>query len=221
VSHSLTAIAHRCPPSAQRCAELVSLGATVFEIDVQSAGGELVSSHFLPLVRALPRLRHDGLQLTWRARDRRERLLREAVAVVPPPARILLDLKTDSGPAAHALSAAVVGADLEPERFIVCTKGWDTLPVVRAHGLPTWRTVGDAAALRAVLAGGPLPDEAVTVWHQLLNPAVVEELHGRGTRVMTWTVNDLTRARRLIEFGVDGITSDNPTVLREVAATRR
>jgi hypothetical protein len=216
----LTAIAHRCPPTASRCTDLVSLGATVFEIDVQLVAGELVSSHFLPLVRAFPRLRLDGRQLTWQVRDRREIGLGEAAAVVPRPARILLDLKTDVGPAAHALAAAVVAADLEPGRFIACTKGWQTLPVLRAHGMPTWRTVGDAAALRAVLAGGPLPDEAVTVHHELLDPSVVEALHRSGTRVMTWTVNDLPRARRLIEFGVDGITSDNPEVLRAVAAAR-
>jgi hypothetical protein len=216
----LTAIAHRCPPTAARCAELVTLGAAVFEIDLQFVAGELVSSHFLPFVRAFPRLRHDGRQLTWRVRDRREIGLAEAVAAVPRPARILLDLKTDVGPAAHALAAAVVAADLEPGRFIACTKGWHTLPVLRAHGLPTWRTVGDATAMRAVLAGGPLPDEAVTVHHELLDPSVLEALHGLGTRVMTWTVNDLARARRLIELGVDGITSDNPEVLREVAAAR-
>lgn len=215
------AIAHRAPSSAQRCAELLALGATVFEVDVQSVRGQLVSSHFLPFVRAFPVLRHDGRTLTWRTPDRREITLPEAVAVVPGAARILLDLKADAGPAAHALAAAVAETDLEPDRFIVCTKAWDTLQAVRARGVPTWRTVGDPAALRAVLAGGPLPDEAVTVRHDLIVPAVVDALHRLGTQVMTWTVNDPARARRLIESGVDGVTSDAPAVLREVAAARR
>jgi glycerophosphoryl diester phosphodiesterase len=37
---------------------------------------------------------------------------------------------------------------------------------------------------------------------------------------MAWTVNDLTCARRLVEDGVDGVTSDSPAVLRAVAAAR-
>jgi glycerophosphoryl diester phosphodiesterase len=84
--------------------------------------------------------------------------------------------------------------------------------------LPTWRTVGDGRALGRALAG-PIPDDAVTVRHHLLNPTVVAALHATGAAVMTWTVNDLARARTLIGFGVDGITSDNPAVLALVGAT--
>lgn len=212
------AIAHRAPSSAARCAKLLELGVTVFEVDVQSLGGELVSSHFLSPWPAFPRLRRDRWALTL-GRHRREIALRAAAAAIPAQARILLDLKIDRGPGAHALAAAVVGAGLDPDRFIVCTKGWDTLPLLREHGLPTWRTVGDPAALHAVLAT-PVPDVAVTVHHELLTAPVIAELHAAGTTVMAWTVNDLTCARRLVEDGVDGVTSDSPAVLRAVAAAR-
>jgi len=215
------AIAHRAPSSATRCAELLALGATVFEIDVQAVGPDLVSSHFLPITAVLPRLRRDGLALTWRRRDPREIALAEAVAVIPRPARILLDLKTDTGAAAEALVEAVATAGLEPGRFLVSTRGWHTLAALRGHGYPVWRTVADEAALRAVLRLDAVPDAALTVAHNLLSGPVVAALQTRAPAVMAWTVNDLDRARRLLDLGVDGITSDRPEVLREVAATRR
>lgn len=190
----------------------------MFEVDIQLIDGVLVSSHFLP-IPAVPRLRHDGRRtLTYRKRVGREIGLAEAVAMIPTSARILLDLKTDTGAAADALVAAVIAADLAPDRFIVCTRGWQTLETLRAHGLNTWRTVADAAALRAALRLEPMPDVAVTVKHRLLNPAVVTALHATGANVMTWTVNDVARARRLVDHGVDGVTSDKAEVLRAVAA---
>jgi glycerophosphoryl diester phosphodiesterase family protein len=212
------AIAHRAPASAAQCARLVALGASVFEVDVQLIDGVLVSSHFLPALAALPRLRRDGLRITHRRRDPREIALSAAVARIPRPAQIMLDLKTDSGAAAEALVAAVTAADLEPGRFIVCTKGWHTLATLRAHGFPTWRTVADSSALGEALRLGAIPDVAVTVAHRLLTSAVVNALHATGTQVMTWTVNDVARARALVEAGVDGVTSDDPEVIRAVAA---
>jgi glycerophosphoryl diester phosphodiesterase len=46
---------------------------------------------------------------------------------------------------------------------------------------------------------------------------VIAALRDRGPRVMTWTVNDLGRAREVIALGVDGVTTDSPEVLRLVS----
>ena len=52
------------------------------------------------------------------------------------------------------------------------------------------------------------------VWpkHSLVTPARVKELHALGCRVIVWTVNDASRIRELIEWGVDGICSDDLTL---------
>ncbi|HEY2834109.1 MAG TPA: glycerophosphodiester phosphodiesterase [Sporichthyaceae bacterium] len=215
----VTAIAHRAPASAAGCAELVALGVSVFEIDVQAIDGVLVSSHFLPL-GGLGRLRRDRWSLTVRRRAAREIALAGAVAMVPEPARILLDLKTDTGEAAAELVEYLVADGLDPARCLVSTKGWHTLEALRGHGYPTWRTVADPTALATVLSGAPVPDAAVTVQHRLLTAEVVARLHAAGTPVMTWTVNDSARATALIDLGVDGVTSDSVEVLRRVAASR-
>jgi glycerophosphoryl diester phosphodiesterase len=44
--------------------------------------------------------------------------------------------------------------------------------------------------------------------------------HGRGIRVIVWTVNESTTMHRLLDRGVDGIITDRPDVLREVLVAR-
>jgi glycerophosphoryl diester phosphodiesterase len=58
--------------------------------------------------------------------------------------------------------------------------------------------------------------------HEMVLPAVtallaagdsfVEEAHAAGVRVGTWTVDDQDRVRRLLEAGVDAITSNDPAM---------
>ena len=45
----------------------------------------------------------------------------------------------------------------------------------------------------------------------------VKEAQALGLKVVVWTVNDPAAMRRMIEWGVDGIISDRPDVLRSVA----
>lgn len=53
------------------------------------------------------------------------------------------------------------------------------------------------------------------VWprHTLVTRDRVREIHDLGCRVIVWTVNDANRARELVEWGVDGICSDDLTLL--------
>lgn len=44
--------------------------------------------------------------------------------------------------------------------------------------------------------------------HETAAPAMVEALHGKGYRVMVYTVNAVERARELLAWGVDGIFTD-------------
>ena len=46
--------------------------------------------------------------------------------------------------------------------------------------------------------------------------SLIDRAHLRGIAVQYWTVNDEDEMRRLIEMGVDGITTDNPALLREI-----
>jgi glycerophosphoryl diester phosphodiesterase len=45
----------------------------------------------------------------------------------------------------------------------------------------------------------------------------VKEAQSLGLKVVVWTVNEPADMRRLIEWGVDGIISDRPDLLRKTA----
>jgi glycerophosphoryl diester phosphodiesterase len=55
---------------------------------------------------------------------------------------------------------------------------------------------------------------------EFLDEAQVKELHAAGVRVLPWTVNDPDDWRRLLDGGVDGITTDFPDRLAELLRQR-
>lgn len=48
-----------------------------------------------------------------------------------------------------------------------------------------------------------------------IDKAFVENVKGAGLKLVVWTVNDAAVARRMVDAGVDGITTDRPGWLRE------
>jgi glycerophosphoryl diester phosphodiesterase len=91
---------------------------------------------------------------------------------------------------------------------------------VSVDGLSPWTAGFDPRKFggslpRAVKAAGG------TIWSPLyldVDPAVIEEAHRLGLTVVVWTVNDPELMGKLIDMGVDGIISDRPELLRQVAA---
>ena len=53
-----------------------------------------------------------------------------------------------------------------------------------------------------------------------LTPELVHEAHGKGLKVLPWTVNNPADMERLIDMGVDGIITDYPDRLRRVIAAK-
>ena len=51
----------------------------------------------------------------------------------------------------------------------------------------------------------------------LVSEDVVNEAHGYGLQVLTWTVNEVETMRTLVRCGVDGIISDHPQRFSAVA----
>ena len=56
--------------------------------------------------------------------------------------------------------------------------------------------------------------------YRFLDPAQIRQCHAAGIRVMPWTVNDKADWLRLIDRGVDGITTDYPDRLAKVLRSR-
>jgi len=53
-----------------------------------------------------------------------------------------------------------------------------------------------------------------------LTREAVKEAQALGLKVVVWTINDTAGMRRMIEWGVDGIISDRPDLLRKTAGER-
>ncbi|MBZ5705565.1 MAG: glycerophosphodiester phosphodiesterase [Acidobacteriia bacterium] len=58
-----------------------------------------------------------------------------------------------------------------------------------------------------------LPVDYVIAHQLLLDRKLVEEVHAAGRKLFAWTVNDVKSMRRLADWGVDAIISDDPKLL--------
>ena len=63
---------------------------------------------------------------------------------------------------------------------------------------------------------GFVPD-IYSPWERGLEPETVAAAHALGMRVVPWTVNEVTRMEELIAMGVDGIITDYPDRISQVA----
>ena len=131
------------------------------------------------------------------------------------------------------------GASAEPQEFVdvilaaVVSAGkvdlveiqsfdWRTLPMVHQAepSIPlvalydeTW--AGDDPMIGALTAGANI----VSPSYQLVTgKTYVDRAHSLGLKVIPWTVNDAGAMRDQIGYGVDGIITDYPTLLRSVMA---
>ena len=131
---------------------------------------------------------------------------------------------------------AAVSAAGKVDRVEVQSFDWGTLPMVHQaepsiplvalYNEETW--VPDSpslAGINAAVVGDPMVGarmvgaNILSPRHQLVTgKSYVDHAHSLGLRVIPWTVNDADVTRELIAYGVDGIITDYPTLLRNVMA---
>lgn len=139
----------------------------------------------------------------------------------------------------------VIEAEGLSDRVMIQSFDWRTLLLVQqqAPRIPTvYLTLQRGSAPTVVLDkasnwtagfspadhGGSLPRTIKAaggaIWSPYfgdVTPALVSEAHALGLRVVVWTVNKPEDMARMIETGVDGIISDRPDLLRQVAGEKR
>lgn len=101
----------------------------------------------------------------------------------------------------------------QPREYVVSSFLPEVL--VRMHeedgSVPLGLIFDDAGGLRRWQS---LPIGYLMPGRRLVSRERVREWHGAGKKVITWTVNKAEEMRRMAEFGVDGIVSDDPVLLR-------
>ena len=143
--------------------------------------------------------------------------LEEVLAIVPPRATVYVEVK------APRIEAQVI-TDIRSSGRQCAIHSFDHRVARRVHDLAATIPVGvlqtsyPVDPLRAIHDAG-----ARDLWQhwELLDEALVRLVHGDGRRIIAWTVNDLGVARRLLDWGVDGICTDLPGAMRALADAGR
>ena len=84
----------------------------------------------------------------------------------------------------------------------------------------------DPGICTAALNGVPsriVQQTSADIWsnnHAGVSPEKVKEAHELGLMVIPWTVNEAERMKTLIDWGVDGIITDYPDILKEILNER-
>ncbi|MCI0639304.1 MAG: glycerophosphodiester phosphodiesterase, partial [Gemmataceae bacterium] len=149
--------------------------------------------------------------------------LTEVLATVPAKKRVFIEVK--SGPEIiPELRRVVMAAKLQPEQTAIISfspevvaaakKALPELQVywiveIRKDKKPTWKLDQLIEKAKQIRADGlDLSADAQ------ITAGFVQEANKSGLPVYVWTVNDATLARRMLDAGVLGITTDRPKWLR-------
>lgn len=213
-------IAHGGGNSTDRVRDYVAAGADYLEVDLWIHRGRFEARHerrvrMLPLLfekwylRRVPRAHYGLVELF------------EAAA--GSSAGIFLDLKNGGAEAAGALSAILAEADVTP-RVVASSQQWRALRAVneRLPQVATFYSIDVRAKLDLFLSVSDrdVRPRGVSCRHTLLTAPIVRQLRNRGLLVVAWTVDDVERARELVEWGVHGLTTHHVTEMHEAFGHR-
>jgi glycerophosphoryl diester phosphodiesterase len=205
-------------------AAAADLGVDVIEIDLHAtADGRLVLWHDEEIpapdqpvtiaTATLDKLRHLDLGQGERILE-----LADAMAITRDRAALMIDLKANG----LARPIAETARQLNFAPLVVCGHFWGSMRWLRRHvpeiGIsftldrPWRRRIGQALIDRSA--------DAVTVNRRMIDRALIGHYHNRGIAVLAWTVDDPAEMQRLLDLGVDGLTSNRPDLFPTLATPR-
>ncbi|MBN1507209.1 MAG: hypothetical protein JW955_10210 [Sedimentisphaerales bacterium] len=141
-------------------------------------------------------------------------LMTEAVLATMRDMRPFIERKT--GPAAMYVDL-IRSLRIEHEAVIIAFD-WDFLAEVEALA-PAIRTgaLGSEpltlAEIQAIQSRGI---DFVDWAHDTVTAETIDRVHAHGMELHVWTVNDASRIESLIHWGIDGITTDDPQLARQL-----
>ncbi len=189
--------------------EAVGHGAHAIEADVHMYRGRLEVRH-ARTVGPLPIL-VDRWEVRWRRQQRPT--LGDLLDNMPAGYVLIVDLKGRSHRLARAVREAVTSRIAQGEHVMVCARHWPLLDhFTNMGGVTPIYSVGRASQLRRLLREHRTDEQfAISIHQRLLAAPVIEELLGRAHLVMSWPINCPHRAAELIDAGVHGLISDEPS----------
>lgn len=213
-------------------AAAVDLGYRYLETDVHvTADGQLVAFHDDDLLRVtdIPgRLSEFVLEevLELKVGDRESIPTLDELFETFPGINFNIDIKDNGavGPLADAIRRH--GAERR-----VCVGAFSRARIRRFRSLmpevPTSVSPSGVAAMMAgvISTGGqvfqvPLSHNVGPVTRDVVTPRAIKRIHAAGRKIHVWTIDDPSTMHRLIDWGVDGIITDRPDLLKDVLRAR-
>ena len=221
-------IGHRGSPRAfrentlQSFGQAFSEGANAVELDVHGTRDGRVVVHHDPVTNSRPgdagitTVIAESTLSAVRAIDlagARIPSLDEMMALVPEHATVYIEVK------APRIEEAVVAAIRAGGRRCA-VHSFDHRVALRVHQLAPDVPVGVLQTSYPVDPVRPMRDAgARDLWQhwELIDADLIERVHVDGGRVIAWTVNDVAVAKRLNDWGIDGICTDLPGIMRQAS----
>ena len=209
--HRPFAVAHRAGNSLPGLRAAEEAGADWVEADVWRFRGSLEVRH-LKTMGPVPLLWD-----RWRlARASAPRLqIEEVLAAAAPGTRFMFDLKGHDARLPAELVRAVAASG-RGAPFMVSSQSWDLLECFRdLADIPVAHSVGGPLQLRRVWKRLTWHDRHIISIHfKLLDAPTVRELKERASSVITWPINTPERLEKVVQWGLDGFTSDSLELIR-------
>jgi len=138
----------------------------------------------------------------------------EAVLATMPDMRPFIERKT--GPA--AMYVDLIRALRIEHQAVVISFDWNFLEEVEVL-LPAVRTGAlgsEALTLAEIQAVQSRGIDFIDWAHNTIAAETIDLIHAYGMELHVWTVNDADRMQALMDWGIDGITTDDPQLAREL-----
>jgi glycerophosphoryl diester phosphodiesterase len=196
-------VGHNSGTTLRTTRQAITHRAGVLEIDVVAMGNTLVAAHEPPMA-IVGRLvyRRPTVAEIWKA---------SAGAKV-----IQLDIKEPTPHVRRLLLKFLAGHPTD-QQVIVTTSDTTTLDLIAREHPEIYRflSVPDKATLNRVLSDPELATsiDGVTLRYQLVSEERVARLKRLGLIVIAWTVDDLATVNRYAQWGVDGVSTDNLSIM--------
>jgi glycerophosphoryl diester phosphodiesterase len=208
-------VAHRAGNDVRRLKRAEALELPLIEADLHLYRGRIEVRH-LKTLGPIPLLWDKWtLAPPWRPRL----LLDQLLAAPGPDTELMLDLKGHDVRLPRQLGEALQRT-ARRGRVTVCSRNWRLLESLRdTPSVRLVHSVGSRRQLRALhrlFSGSRLA--GISIHRDLLDPAQVHELRRRAGVVMSWPVETVDEARRLSDWGVDGLISQNFEVISGAVA---
>ncbi len=211
--HRPLSIAHRAGNSIMEAQRAAAIGCDLIETDIWSRAGRLEVRH-MHRMGPLPILWEK-----WRVRIGWPRLtLHELLDGLDDEAQLFLDLKGDNPDLGRTI-VEMLRTQATARKAVLCSRSYSQLdPLVGEPGVTIFYSVGE---LKEFAAAWPRLERmewpAISMHRKLATPETINRLKHMQATIICWNVNTTEQARHLHQLGVDGFTSDNLWMLRQIA----